>query len=296
MKTVLKIVLLSIIIISNMSFTYAVSEPLSSPVNVLMTIDSDVATINSQTYKLDQAPVLINSRTMVPIRFITEALGLDISWESKTRSVLIEKETQTVRLYVDQSTAEVNSKLIYIDTPPTIINDRTLVPVRFISEVLGYQVSWKENTKEVSISNTLRNENDLDFSIGDQTYDYALEVLRMVNIERIAVGTQPLTLSNELMKVATLKSQDIVDHNYFSHTSPTYGGLRDLLTHFSINYTNAGENLATGQKTPTTVVQAWMNSEGHRANILNPKFNQIGIGVVEGGKYGGFTWTQLFTN
>jgi len=89
------------------------------------------------------------------------------------------------------------------------------------------------------------------------------------------------------------KSADMRDHHYFSHQSPTYGSPFDMMKKYGISYTTAGENIAAGQTTPEEVVQAWMNSEGHRANILNPNYTAIGVGYVKGGSYGSY-WTQDF--
>ncbi|MFC9275224.1 CAP domain-containing protein, partial [Bacillus spizizenii] len=86
------------------------------------------------------------------------------------------------------------------------------------------------------------------------------------------------------------QSRDMKDKNYFDHQSPTYGSPFDMMKSFGISYKTAGENIAKGQKTPEEVVKAWMNSEGHRKNILNPNFTHIGVGYVESGSI----WTQQF--
>ena len=116
------------------------------------------------------------------------------------------------------------------------------------------------------------------------------EVLELTNVERTKAGLAPLTLDTELSKVARIKSQDMKDQNYFSHTSPTYGSPFDMMKTFGISYTSAAENIAQGQTTPEAVVQAWMNSQGHRENILNANYTHIGIGHVSDGNY----WTQMF--
>lgn len=116
------------------------------------------------------------------------------------------------------------------------------------------------------------------------------QVAALVNEQRAANGLAPLTLSEELSIVARAKSQDMHDNNYFSHTSPTYGSPFDMLKSFGISYRAAGENIAMGYSTPEAVVNAWMNSAGHRANILNASYTQIGVGYVADGSY----WTQEF--
>ncbi|WP_445506008.1 CAP domain-containing protein [Niallia sp. 03190] len=116
------------------------------------------------------------------------------------------------------------------------------------------------------------------------------EVVELTNKERAKNGLPALQLDTELSKVAKAKSQDMSTNNYFDHNSPTYGSPFDMMKKFAISYKAAGENIAKGQKTPEEVVQAWMNSEGHRANILSNKFTHIGVGYVENGNY----WTQQF--
>lgn len=118
------------------------------------------------------------------------------------------------------------------------------------------------------------------------------EVLDLVNSERTSRGLQPLKFNSELSKVATLKSQDMIDNNYFDHTSPTYGSPFDMMKKFGISYTSAGENIAMGQKTPQEVMNAWMNSDGHRKNILNPNFTELGVGIASNGS--SLYWTQMF--
>lgn len=128
----------------------------------------------------------------------------------------------------------------------------------------------------------------------DQTaQSYTYEVVKLVNAERAKAGLQPLKENWELSRVARYKSQDMIDKNYFSHTSPTYGSPFQMMKDFGISYQAAGENIAAGQRTPSEVVQAWMNSEGHRKNILSPSYTEIGVGYVKGGSYGHY-WTQMF--
>ncbi|WP_058486761.1 SafA/ExsA family spore coat assembly protein [Defluviitalea phaphyphila] len=119
------------------------------------------------------------------------------------------------------------------------------------------------------------------------------EVIKLVNAERTKAGLSPLTTNWELSRVARMKSQDMIDNNYFSHQSPTYGSPFNMMENFGIKYTSAGENIAKGQQTPEDVMNAWMNSSGHRSNILSSSYSQIGVGLAtdkNGVKY----WTQMF--
>jgi len=119
---------------------------------------------------------------------------------------------------------------------------------------------------------------------------YEQEVIRLVNGIRAENGLKPLEYHWELSRVARYKSQDMKDNRYFSHTSPVYGSPSQMIRNFGISYRMAGENIAYGYATPQAVVNGWMNSSGHRANILNPNYTHIGVGYVPSGSY----WTQMF--
>jgi len=99
-------------------------------------------------------------------------------------------------------------------------------------------------------------------------------------------------LDPEILRVARIKSKDMIDNNYFSHNSPIYGTPFQMLKNFRISYKAAGENIA-GNSSVEAAFRDWMNSSGHKANILSDSFNYTGIGIVEGSKYGKI-FTQVF--
>lgn len=117
-------------------------------------------------------------------------------------------------------------------------------------------------------------------------------ILQLANAERAKVGAKPLKSNTDLNKLATMKSQDIVEKNYFSHQSPTYGSPFDMMKKYGVSYMYAGENLAIDQDADQAH-NAWMNSEGHRKNLLNPDFTEIGIGLYPKGN-GSYAYTQMF--
>ncbi|MEY2191986.1 CAP domain-containing protein [Neobacillus sp. BF23-41] len=119
---------------------------------------------------------------------------------------------------------------------------------------------------------------------------YEQKVVDLTNQERAKNGLSALKVDVTLSKMAHEKSRDMSANGYFSHTSPTYGSQFDMMKKYGITYRYAGENIAMGQRTPEEVVKAWMNSEGHRKNILSPNYNYIGVGYVSQGNY----WTQEF--
>jgi uncharacterized YkwD family protein/spore coat assembly protein SafA len=127
----------------------------------------------------------------------------------------------------------------------------------------------------------------------DATKSIETQVVQLTNQERAKHGLKPLTQDWELSRVARYKSMDMRDKNYFSHDSPTYGSPFTMMKNFGISYRAAAENIAAGQTTAQEVVNAWMNSPGHRANILNGTYTYIGVGYAKGGTQR-YYWTQMF--
>jgi len=111
------------------------------------------------------------------------------------------------------------------------------------------------------------------------------QMVNLVNQERTNQGLKALAVDTRLVKVARMKSMDMIKNNYFGHQSPVYGSPFDLLKSQGITYHTAGENLA-GNSSVTSAHTGLMKSSGHRANILNANFTKIGIGIIKGGPYG----------
>lgn len=156
--------------------------------------------------------------------------------------------------------------------------------------------------QNISIERSKKNFTRL-FQSEDETPDtnatepsaYEQEVVKLVNEERAKKDLDPLEMDKHLSDLARKKSQDMAENNYFSHTSPTYGSPFDMMKQFDFSFRLAGENIAAGQRSPEQVVEGWMNSEGHRENILKEDFTHIGVGYVEGdGPKHRTYWTQLF--
>ena len=159
-------------------------------------------------------------------------------------------------------------------------------------------VSYQVGLSEIKAANPSIKNYDLIYpgqqinipTVSSNVTAFESEVVRLVNQERAKQGLAPLTQDWQLSRVARYKSQDMKNLGYFSHTSPTYGSPFDMMKSFGISYRTAGENIAKGYATPEAVVRAWMNSPGHRANILNSSYTHIGVGYVASGSY----WTQMF--
>ncbi|KOS68441.1 hypothetical protein AEA09_07655 [Lysinibacillus contaminans] len=165
-----------------------------------------------------------------------------------------------------------------------------------------YQYKWssKKPTSQPSTNNSQKNNSNTTAPTTTTTTQpstnatdvnaFEQEVVKLTNAERTKAGLAPFQTDEKLMAAAREKSQDMQSKNYFSHTSPTFGSPFDRMKALGISYKSAGENIAKGQRTPQEVVQAWMDSPGHRANILNADFTHIGVGFVETG----YHWTQQF--
>lgn len=146
-------------------------------------------------------------------------------------------------------------------------------------------------TSQGSDEDNIPSENNESTERGESSQ--AEEVLKLVNEERVKVGLSKLTLSSKLTSVANTKAKDMAVNKYFDHNSPTYGSPFEMLHHFGITYSYAGENIAGGQPDAKTVMNSWMNSSGHRANILNKNYTQLGVGYYVGGLYNVY-WVQEF--
>lgn len=144
------------------------------------------------------------------------------------------------------------------------------------------------NTPNVDTPNTEDTQTPSE-EVSNQTA-FENEVLRLVNVERTKAGLSPLQMDESIRNVARVKATDMYKNRYFDHTSPTYGTPFDMLKKYGISYKAAGENIAKGQTTPQQVVNSWMNSSGHRANILSAKYTHIGIGYEANGNH----WVQMF--
>lgn len=141
----------------NISFIVVIIVLISSILcnNSLIVLAEDldiIVRVDGQHLNFDQPPVIINGRTMVPLRAIFERLGAIVNWEAPTNTITANKEETSIILKVGDTIAYVNSEVKTLDSPPVIIGERTLVPVRFISETLGGEVRWDSIVRIVDIT------------------------------------------------------------------------------------------------------------------------------------------------
>ncbi len=192
---------------------------------------------------------------------------------------------------------------------PLVLNGSTYVPMRAFAEALGYKVDWNNKTKTVLFSDGTGTPNITDDyedhlndypgddqAFNDTTYqdeDVSAmedEVLRLVNQERAKEGLKPLTMNEKLRSGAKTRAQEI--SQLFEHTRPDGRDFFTVYKESGVSYRAAGENIAYGYASPKEVMNGWMNSEGHRRNIMDPSFTQLAVGAYKSG--GNLYWVQLF--
>ena len=148
--------LIAVFAIVTLLFAFVAVKPQANAAavkNIVIYVGKTSGTIDGKSTALDQAPVIVNGRTLVPIRFISEAFGASVDWNNSTREATIKLLNNTIVLKVDSATATVNGYNVYLDAPATIIKQtgRTVVPIRFISDSLGADVAWNSTNKSVTI-------------------------------------------------------------------------------------------------------------------------------------------------
>ncbi|GAA0377143.1 hypothetical protein GCM10008968_36210 [Bacillus horti] len=253
----------------------------------------------------DTTPVIQDNRVLVPIRAIVEAMGAKADWNSAQRRAEISLNERKVHVplqlpYIQKyqsSNGGTYSHVLNIETPSTLLQNRTMVPLRAVGEALGYQVEWNSTTQTATYTQGLRQSTYTQYGIiGDisELQQREIDVFWQVNQKRAENNVSPLSLHIPLSRVAKEKSRDMHSEQYFDHTSPTYGSPFDMMRHFGISFQAAGENIAAGYQQADQVMNGWMNSDGHRRNILSDNFSFIGVGYHYGNSGYNHYWTQMF--
>lgn len=240
--------------------------------------------LNGKQLEFDQPPIIYNDRTVVPMRKIFEELGMMVQWFEDEQRITAYNGSTNITMFIGNASVYVDNRELKGDVAPMIVGDRTLVPLRIIGESLKGDVEWDGETRTVTIDVEL-----------DESSDEALEklVLELTNKEREEQGLKPLVWNEQLARTARAHSRDMVERGFFAHNNPDGQTPFDRMKAAGINYSIAAENIAAGQATPELAVEEWMNSPGHRRNILNPELRELGVGLVRGGVYGIY-WTQNF--
>ncbi|MCD8239112.1 MAG: CAP domain-containing protein [Clostridiales bacterium] len=211
--------------------------------------------------------------------------------EATTKQVYTTTETTTKHI---QPTTEITTKYVkpVTETTTKYIEPTTETTTKQVQTTT--ETTTKENTTKYTEASTEATTSASSSASTSSNSSVANQILSLVNTERAAAGLSALTLDSSLTNAAMLKAQDMADNNYFSHTSPTYGTPFQMLQTLGISYKSAGENIAKGQKSAEAVMTAWMNSEGHKANILSSSYGKLGVGYVS--QNGTTYWVQIFTD
>lgn len=241
--------------------------------------------VNDDRIVFDVLPQIFDGTTFLPVRLALEPLGAEFDWNGTAQTITIRANEKVIVLTIGAENALVDGTAKPLAKPAMLIDGRTLIPIRFVAEELDYVVNWDDGTKTVFISSKADQE-DIDF---------IERVLELVNEERAKEGAKPLVLDEDLCAVAAMHSEDMIARNFFDHENPDGASPFDRMKAYGISYMAAAENIAAGQTTPEQVMDSWMNSPGHRKNILNNAYGKIGIGIAMGGEYRIY-WTQCFIN
>lgn len=275
------------ILLSNISVGTVLAE--ESHV-VKVQIGSIGANINGEYYELDIAPYVSNENTMIPLRFLANALNIpdeNIGFDNNSKIVsIIQNYSNTeIQFQINNGTIITNYDGFIVErvmdnyAKAEIVDSRTFVPLREIANAFNLGIDWNPDNKLITLTSNKNNFSTTNARVLEE------EVIRLVNIERVNYGLNPLSIYEPIMDLARAKSQDMVSNDYFSHEDPNGKYLSQDLVSFGDFFS---ENIAQGQSNPAILVSSWLEFPEHKSNILNPDYTHIGVGFAN------FTWTQMF--
>lgn len=234
------------------------------------------------------AAMTVASAAAIPVQAATNA-GNSANCNGKGYYVFTGgkvSDLENIKSRLDELCGQLNGNTATITFPGCNLSENkpeTTPP----SEDTNTPESKPETTPPSEDTNTPENKPE-----ADKELTFAEQVVELVNQERTKAGLNAVTLDQNIASAALVRAKEI--ETSFSHTRPNGSKFSTALTEQGVTFKGAGENIAWGQKSPEAVMQAWMNSEGHRANILNKNFTKIGVGYYQNAAGRNF-WTQLFT-
>ena len=234
------------------------------------------------------AAMTVASAAAIPVQAATNA-GNSANCNGKGYYVFTGgkvSDLENIKSRLDELCGQLNGNTATITFPGCNLSENkpeTTPP----SEDTNTPESKPETTPPSEDANTPENKPE-----ADKELTFAEQVVELVNQERTKAGLNAVTLDQNIASAALVRAKEI--ETSFSHTRPNGSKFSTALTEQGVTFKGAGENIAWGQKSPEAVMQAWMNSEGHRANILNKNFTKIGVGYYQNAAGRNF-WTQLFT-
>ncbi|MCL2573877.1 MAG: stalk domain-containing protein [Defluviitaleaceae bacterium] len=240
-----------------------------------------------------QDPIIIDGRTLVPVRGVFEHLGFDVDWNQAAQTATLTDNNSVIVITVGSQTFTTNGHIHTLDAPAQIFDGRTLIPIRAVVESIGLEASWDSAMNTVIIRYIV---NGPTLEIGDddilppfvttlpdaaqltETEAFEQRIFELVNIERANNGVPPLIWHDGLAASARAHSADMARNNNFSHSSSDGTSFSARMAALGIPNMGIAENILAGGQTPEAMMTGWMNSEGHRGNILDPNLTHIGIG------------------
>ena len=239
--------------------------------------------INDRQVSFDQPPIIYEDMSYVPFRAIFQTFGMAVQWHESERRATAYGSDRTISFIMDYDYIFVNDIGYQIPRGPIIVNSRLLVPLRALIDGIDGEIYWDEDSYSVIINS--------DRVVDDSNWKY--DVLYLTNKVRAEYGLPQLTWDDSLSETGREHCIDMAARGYFDHTAPDGTTPFDRMMRHGIYFNYAGENIAAGQIDPETVVEAWLNSQEHFENIVNPYFTRMGAAFYRGGDIGIY-WAQEF--
>ena len=308
MRKIISVILVCCVALAAMPFGAVASEW----IDVIVLNQTDEGNRHATVRFSDQRPVIIDGRTLVPIRDVFEQLNYNIDWNADTQQVTLTSDNNIIIVTIDSETFTTNDVTHTLDVPAQIINDRTMLPIRALLESVGYHVVWEENitSRTIIIRVDYRPLSVQRLQFAGYSYSQIQdileqEVIRIVNEIRVEYGLPVLTFHPELAEIARYRAQESTDYGYITGHISHLTGLAHTAHARAMGLTDvwvAGENWHGGRQTPQAVVDSWMNSPGHYEFIISGHSTSrhshhlpyIGVGVAFQEENGGsfnFNWT-----
>ena len=262
------------------------------PLLVSAQSDITVAIDNTPVIFPNIGPQIVEDRTLVPVRGVFEALGFEVDWYAPEQRVILTRDDYIIVFTIGSAYFTTNDITHTLGVPAQIIADSTFLPLRSPLESVGYYVGWNVNIRTVLISTAgeppLTQVYTPDEPQAPTAEELEARVFELTNMERINRGIAPLAWNPSLAQAARLHSEDMSENGFMCHMGSDDSSPMDRMERVGFRFMRAAENVAFGQRTPEQVIEAWMDSDGHRRNILDPNLTEIGVGFYD------YSWTQKF--
>ncbi|MCL1996572.1 MAG: CAP domain-containing protein [Defluviitaleaceae bacterium] len=265
--------LITTLVVSVPYMAHASDEATGNEVNEVLIFAN-----NHQVLFEGDGAIIYHGYAFSPVLELFEALGFVVE-RPDPRSIILSREGYLVVLNVGVYNIVLNGVHHELDISPQIINGRAMVPVRAVLESIEYYVGWDSYLSAVMV---LSPEFRAMSGVRRDSTQFELHVFELTNIERTSRGLPALLPHESLSLAAREHSRDMWENGFMSHIGSDDSSPRERVDRISLEgvWNGLAENVASGHQTPEAVVLGWMDSPGHRANILNPYLTYLGVGRV----------------